>query len=917
MQTLKAIRPAVTHHVGAEHDILHRAQRNPLDALFAPKSVAVIGATETEDSVGRAVMENLRSFSGPVFPINPHRKTVFDLPAIPNVSALSAAPDLVVIATPAATVPGIIRECVDTGVTGAAILSAGFREIGAPGAELEKQVLIEAKRGRMRVLGPNCLGLMAPHIGLNATFARGIAKLGSLAFLSQSGALCTAILDWSFRENVGFSAFVSTGSMADVGWGDLIYHFGDDPHTRSIICYMESVGDARSFLSAAREVALTKPIIVLKVGHTEAAARAAASHTGALTGSDAVLDAAFRRAGVLRVNTLGELFDMAEVLAKQPRPRGPRLAIVTNAGGPGALATDMLVSSGGQTAQLCPNTLQTLNEILPPHWSHGNPIDILGDADPMRYAQAMEYAASDPNTDGLLTILTPQAMTDATATAAKLPQSGKHMGKPILASWMGGTSVDAGKAVLNAADIPTFDTPDTAARAFALMWQYSENLRALYETPALGSLNSEHEAGRLRAEKLVETVRKTGRTLLTEVESKQVLAAYGISTVESRIALREDDAVKQAEELGFPVAVKLFSETLTHKTDVGGVHLDVRSPNAVRHAWRAIEQNVADHAGHQHFLGATVQPMIEREGYELILGSSIDPQFGPVLMFGNGGQLVEVFKDTVLGLPPLNATLAQRLMERTRIYAALKGVRGRKPVDLEALTQLLVRFSQLVAEQRWIAEIDINPLLISPQRMLALDARIVMHPADTPEQQLPRLAIQPYPNRYVTHWKLKNGTPVMIRPIRPEDEPLIVEFHQTLSDRSVYFRYFNPFKLEQRVTHERLSRLCFIDYDREIALVVEHRDAKSGRAEIVGVGRLSRLHGVNEAEFALLVSDQWQGCGIGRHLLRRLVQIGRDVKLERITANILPDNREMRRVARQAGFTVTEAAGECRAEIEP
>ncbi len=533
----------------------------------------------------------------------------------------------------------------------------------------------------------------------------------------------------------------------------------------------------------------------------------------------------------------------------------------------------------------------------------------------MRYAKAMECAASDPHTDGLLAILTPQAMTDAAATAAKLPQSCKYLGKPILASWMGGTSVDAGKEILNATDIPTFDTPDTAARAFALMWQYSENLRALYETPSLGSLNSEHEAGRIQAEKLIDAVRKTKRTLLTEVESKQVFAAYGISTVESRIALREDDAVKQAEELGFPVAVKLFSETLTHKSDVGGVHLDVRSPNAVRHAWRAIEQNVTDRAGPQHFLGATIQPMIEREGYELILGSSIDPQFGPVLLFGSGGQLVEIFKDTVLGLPPLNATLAQRLMERTRIYAALKGVRGRKSVDLAALAQLLVRFSQLVAEQRWVADIDINPLLISPQRMLALDARIILHPADTPEQQLPRLAIQPYPNRYVTHWKLKDGTPVTIRPIRPEDEPLIVEFHQTLSDRSIYFRYFTPFKLEQRVAHERLSRVCFIDYDREMTLVIEHHNAKSGRAEIVGVGRLSRLHDMNEAEFALLVSDQWQGRGIGRHLLNRLVEIGRDLKLERITASILPENREMRQVARQAGFTVDQSAGECRAEI--
>lgn len=446
------------------------------------------------------------------------------------------------------------------------------------------------------------------------------------------------------------------------------------------------------------------------------------------------------------------------------------------------------------------------------------------------------------------------------------------------------------------------------------MWQSSDNLRALYETPVLLGTNPEELSGRNQAEKLLEKARKAGRTFLTEVESKQILGAYGVPTVESRVALDEGDAVKQAEELGFPVAVKLFSESLTHKSDVGGVQLDVRGPAAVRHAWRAIEENVTERAGRQHFLGVTVQPMIKRDGYELILGSSIDPQFGPVLMFGTGGKLVEVFKDTVVGLPPLNATLARRLMERTRIYAALKGVRGQKSVDLEALELLLVRFSQLVAEQSCISEIDINPLLVSPTGMLALDARIVMHPAKTPEELLPRLAIQPYPNRYVTQQKLKDGTQIKIRPIRPEDEPLMVGFHQRLSDRSVYLRYFTPMKLDRRVTHDRLSRICFIDYAREMALVVEHCEAKTHQIEIVGVGRLSRLHGVNEAEFALVVDDPWQGKGIGKMLLERLVRIGRDEKLDRITGIMLADNREMRHIACQAGFSVTQKAGECFAE---
>ncbi|MBI5772487.1 MAG: bifunctional acetate--CoA ligase family protein/GNAT family N-acetyltransferase [Verrucomicrobia bacterium] len=899
------------------HDVLRQARRNPLDALFAPKSVAVIGATEATGSVGRAVMENLALFPGRVFPVNPRRASVLGKPAFPNIAALPEAPDLAVVITPAATVPGVIRECVDAGIRAAIIISAGFKESGTEGVELERQILAEARRGPLRILGPNCLGVMMPHACFNATFAAGMAQPGSVAFISQSGALCTAILDWSFRENVGFNAFVSIGSMVDVGWGDLITYFGDDPHTRSIVIYMESVGDARAFMSAAREVARAKPIIVLKVGHTEAAARAAASHTGALTGSDAVLDAAFRRAGVLRVNALGELFDMAELLAKQPRPRGPRLAIVTNAGGPGALATDMLVTSGGTTAELAPDTIRELNAFLPPHWSHGNPVDILGDADAARYARAIELAARDPQSDGVLAILTPQAMTDATATAVQLRDSMKPGGKPILASWMGGPTVDAGRGILNAAGIPTFDAPDRAARAFALMWRYSDILSALYETPASLPDSEVSAANREAAGKLIQSARKAGRTLLTEVESKDILRAFGIPTVETHVAFTEDDAVKLAEKIGFPVVVKLFSETLTHKSDVGGVQLDLRNATAVRHAWRQIHQTVCEKAGNRHFLGVTVQPMIRREGFELILGSSIDPQFGPVLLFGTGGQLVEVFKDTVLGLPPLNATLARRLMERARIFPALLGVRGQKAVKLEVLAGLLVRFSQLVVEQPWIAEIDVNPLLVSAEHMLALDARIVLHPPETPEGQLPRPAIRPYPSHYLLPLALKDGSTATLRPIRPEDEPLLVKFHQTLSERSVYLRYFTPLKLEQRVAHERLSRLCFIDYDREMALVIERRDPETGRPEILGVGRLSRLHGVREAEFALTVSDRWQGHGFGTQLLKMLVQVGRDEKLARITATILPDNHEMQRVARKAGFEVRHKPGEneCRAEI--
>jgi acetyltransferase len=886
------------------HDFL-RYERQPLDAIFAPRTVAVVGATEKAGSVGRTILWNLISspFGGTVFPVNPKRSSVLGIKAYPTIASVPEPIDLAVIVTPAPTVPEIIRECVDAGVRGAIIISAGFKEIGPAGVELEQRIRQHARGGKMRIIGPNCLGVMSPLSGLNATFANAMARPGRVGFMSQSGALCTAVLDWSVKENVGFSAFVSIGSMLDVDWGDLIYYLGDDPRTHSILIYMETIGNAGSFLSAAREVALTKPIIVLKPGRTEGAARAAASHTGSLTGSDAVIGAAFRRCGVLRVNNISDLFYMAEVLGKQPAPQGPRLTILTNAGGPGVLAADSLMTGGGQLTDLSHETIEALNEILPPPWSHHNPIDILGDASPDRYAKALEIAARDPNSDGLMVILTPQAMTDPRQTAEGLKPYGQALGKPIIASWMGGADVAAGELILNQANIPTFPYPDTAARVFNYMWRYNDNLRALYETPMLPAAAADDGAAdRARAGEIIAAVRESGRTLLTEVESKQVLAAYGIPTVQTRLALSEDEAVKLADEIGYPVVVKLHSETITHKTDVGGVQLNVLDAEAVRRAYRAIESSVQDTVGAEHFHGVTVQSMIKLSGYELIIGSSLDRQFGPVLLFGSGGQLVEVYQDRALALPPLNTTLARRLMEQTRIYTALQGVRGRPPVDLAALEQLVVRFSQLVVEQRWIREIDINPLLAAHERLIALDARVVVHGPDVSEDDLPTLAIRPYPTQYASPWTMKNGAAVTIRPIRPEDEPLMIMFHETLSERSVYMRYFHMMGLTQRIAHERLTRICFIDYDREMALVAERKDSETGEREILGVGRLSKMHGTNDAEFAILISDKAQDQGLGTELLRRLLQVGRDEKLSHITADILPDNIEMQRISQKLGF---------------
>ncbi len=910
------------------HDVL-RTRRQPLDVVFNPQTVALIGATDKPNSVGRRLLWNLihSPFGGTVYPVNPKRSNVLGIKAYARLCDIPEPVDLAIIATPAATVSTVVRQCVSAGVKGAIVVSAGFREIGAVGIALEQEILQLAKAGGLRLIGPNCLGVMNPHTGFNGTFASAIAAPGNIGFISQSGALCTSILDWSFRENVGFSAFVSVGSMLDVGWGDLINYLGDDPKTDSIVIYMESIGNARSFLSAAREVAFTKPIIVIKSGRTHAAAAAAASHTGALTGSDDVLDAAFRRCGVLRVDDIDDLFNLSEILAKQPRPKGNRLTILTNAGGPGVLATDALIRNGGELAVLSAETQQALDDCLPAQWSKQNPIDILGDATPERYRQALEIVAKDHNSDGLLVILTPQAMTDPTQTAESI-QHLRPMDKgPVLASWMGQETVQFGASLLNQEGIFTLGYPDTAARVFTQMWRHYRNLRSLYETPAFAEEITHADI----AETLNERVRKDNRTLMTEQESQMVLSAYGIPTVVSQTATTADAAIACAQTIGYPVVVKLWSQIITHKTDVGGVYLNLPDDQAVRAAFESIQRSIASiSTDPAAFLGVIVQPMVPTDGYELILGSSIDPQFGPVLLFGLGGELVEVFQDRALDLPPLNTTLARRMMERTQVYKALEGVRGRPAVDLKELEQLLVRFSRLVIEQPWIKEIDINPLRVTPVKedytepegepekeaktsgknknvaprhsAIALDARIILHDPHISLEALPKPAIRPYPHQYERTWALKTGESAIIRPIEPEDEPLIVAFHQTLSEESVYLRYAHLFKLSGRTAHERLTRICFIDYDHEMALVVE--TGQEAERAIIAVGRLSQFPGTQAVELSMLVSDRYQRQGIGTQLMKMLIAVAQEENVEQIVAEILPENSAMQWLCKHHGFTI-------------
>jgi acetyltransferase len=887
------------------HDVM-RYDYHPLDFMFAPKSVALIGASEKEGSVGRTLLWNLIShpFGGTVFPINPKRKNVLGIRAYSSIQDLPEAIDLAVIATPAVTVPNIIRECVAAKVKGAIIISAGFREIGVEGVKLEQEILTEAQKGNLRIIGPNCLGLMCPPTGLNASFASTSANTGNVAFISQSGAFCTSILDWSLRENLGFSGFISIGSMLDVNWGDLIYYFGDDPLTKSIVIYMESIGDARSFISAAREVALSKPIIVIKGGRTEEAAKVATSHTGALSSSDKVLATAFRRCGVLQVDTVKEVFNVAELLSKQPRPKGRRLTILSNAGGPGVLATDALTWGKGQLTSLSETTMEALNDILPPHWSHNNPIDILGDATPQRYAQALEIAAKDVNSDALLVILTPQDMTDPTKTAEELTKiTSKITDKPILASWMGGNGVGVGVEILNQANIYTQPYPDEAARLFNLMWRYSYNLRGLYEIPSFSK--SDNLINQDLATNIISHARQSKRSLLTEYESKQLLQAYCIPTVTTIIAQSVQEAIESAEQIGYPVVMKLHSETITHKTDVGGVKLNLTSPEDIKQAFISIQNGVSE----ADFLGVTVQQMINLEGYELILGSTVDPQFGPVLLFGTGGQLVEVYQDQAIGLPPLNSTLARRMMEQTKIYKALQGIRGRKPVDLEKLEQILVLFSQLVIEQPLIKEIDINPLLVTENNLIALDARVLLYEPEIHKNDIILPAIRPYPNQYTQLTKFGDGKDIKIRPIRPEDEPQVVNFFTDLSQQSIYLRFFRSISYHSLISHERLARICFVDYDQEIALVAIYHNPVTDEREILAIARLSRVHGnTEEAELGLLVKDNYQRQGLGTLLGQNLIKIAEKEGIKKIIADILPDNQGMQNLCKKLGFKLQKSA---------
>ena len=868
---------------------------NQLDAIFKPNNVALIGASERAGSVSRTILLNLliTPFGGGVFPVNPSRDKVLGIKAYKSISAIPEQVDLAIICIPAKRVLQAVTECGESGVRGLIIISAGFKEVGKEGADLENAVLQEARKYNMRIIGPNCLGVMVPTTGLNASFASTMARKGEVAFISQSGALMCAILDWSLKEGIGFSGFVSIGSMVDINWGDLIYYFGNDPNTKAILIYMETIGNARAFLSAAREVALRKPIIVIKPGRTAAAAAAAASHTGSLTGSDDVLTAAFKKAGVIRIDTIEQLFDMTAVLDKQPLAAGPRLSVITNAGGPGVITTDEVVTGGGQLAKISPEAMERYNSFLPAAWSHANPIDVLGDAPPEMYAKSLQVAGEDPESDGMLVILTPQSVTKPTETAEELAKYAHIEGKPVFASWMGGKDVEKGVSILREAGIPTFASPDAAAKIFNYCWEYTSNLNTLYEEPKAPL----HAADPAEAGKIIEKALAEGRNLLTENESKQLLASYGIPVVQTVVCDTVEMAMETAESMKYPVVVKLNSETITHKSDVGGVQLNIKDKEGVQTAWNTIRNNLEKLGKLDGFQGVTVQRQLNlSDGYELIFGCNLDNQVGPVVVFGTGGTLVEVYKDSSMALPPLNTASARNCMSKTKIYKALKGVRGKAPCDLDLLDQVFVRFSELIVDQPWIKELDINPMLATPTDIIALDARVVLHAPGTPVEKLSMPAIRGYPHQYCEKFTMKNGMEAEIRPIRPDDETLMKEYEATLSEETVKQYMSEVIALEERTCHKRLIPVCHPDFDRQVPLIA----LVDGK--IVGTARFAKIPLTRNARVVLQVADAFQKQGLGAFFMEKCLKIAQAEETEKIFMKFFEENAAMTKLAAAAGF---------------
>jgi acetyltransferase len=873
-----------------------------LEKIFHPRSIAVVGASERTGSVGHAIMQNLINsrYGGDIYPINAKHRKLWGKPSCASIAHLSTGVDLAVLATPIASAPQIIRECVATGVGSAIIISAGGKEVGIEGKKIEAAIKKETENTGLRIIGPNCVGLLCTREKVNASFAKAMPLPGKMAFISQSGAICTAVLDLSLKEKIGFSHFVSLGDMLDVDFGDVIDYLGGERDVSSIVMYVESLTHFRKFMSAARAVSRVKPIIALKAGRTKAGSLAAASHTGALAGEDAVYDAAFERAGILRVKTFEELFDCAEMLSKQPRPGGPGLLVITNAGGLGVIAMDALADYGLDPVELSPETIQQLDAVLPPFWSKRNPIDMLGDATPETYQKVVTICMHAAEVNGLLIMSAPQALTDTTELAVSLVSLLKDRPMPIFTSWVGGVDMEKGRDVFNQAGIATFDTPERAVRAFADIYRDEQNKQVLQQIPS--RLQFRLEFDRTAAKNIVCGALERGNHMLTEPESKALLSMYGIPVNRVANAQTKEDAVRMAVDSGFPVVMKINSRDITHKSDAKGVRLGIKNEREVCAAFESILQNAKAYNPKAKIQGVTVQPMLEPPDHEVIVGAKQDRDFGPVILFGMGGVATEILSDRAIALPPLNHLLAARLMKKTKIFTLLKGFRGTLPANIQLLEEILIRLSQLVTDFAEIDELDINPVFVTGDSVCAVDARVLLK---TPQKKAPlHLVISPYPEKFEEHVQTRMGVELFIRPIRPEDAPLLVTLFDALSPRSVYLRFFTPLK---RLSHSMLVRFTQIDYDREIAMVALAESPP--RENVLGVARIISERNLKDAEFSVVVADAWHGKGIGAMLLQKCLVIARNHGLERVHGVVLAENTQMLALGKKLGFQRQKVTG--------
>jgi acetyltransferase len=875
-----------------------------LDYVYRPRSVALIGASKRPNSLGSVIVRNLLSggFDGPILPVHPRHESVHGVLAYPDIDALPLVPDLAIIATPPATVPELITRLGERGTRGAVIISAGFGELGAQaGKDLERSILEAARPHLMRIVGPNTLGVLAPNHAMNASFAHLTPDPGKLAFVTQSGAVVTSVIDWAKSRGIGFSHLVSLGDMADVDFGDMLDYLANDKATEAILLYMEGIKHARKFMSAARAAARMKPVIVVKAGRHPESARAAASHTGALAGSDAVFDAAFRRAGMLRVNSLEELFFATETLSDIRPPRGSRLVIVTNGGGMGVLATDELLSQGGHLADLSAETLEALNAVLPETWSRSNPVDVIGDATPERLGDAVRaLALRQKDMDALLVLNCPTAVASAEASAralvTNLPPDRPDV--PVFTSLIGEATAESGRRLLNAHGLPTYDTPGHAVRAFMQLVNYRTSQTLLMETPP--SVPEAFEPDTSRVRNLLEQALagRGGDIWLSEHGAKRVLEAYGVAVTPTRTAQTAEEAAAIARELDVPVALKILSPDITHKSDVGGVALDLNGETAVREAAARMREQVQRARPAATLVGFTVQPMVRRDAaHELIVGASRDAQFGTVLLFGQGGTAVELINDRALGLPPLNMRLAREMMERTRVYRLLRGYRDHPATDLDAVALVLLRISQLLVDFPEIVELDINPLLADQDGALALDARMRVARV-TAEDRLAHMAIRPYPRELESMVTATDGRSFLLRPIVPEDEPALQAGFAQLTPEEVRYRFLVPMRT---LSHMLAARFTQIDYDREMALVLTDAGIP-GTREIHGVVRLSADPDGESAEFAIVVRHEMAGKGLGKQLMQRILEHARHRGLSTVWGLALRDNRRMRGLAARLGF---------------